>query len=386
MIEMKKTGHLFFAVLIGAQICAPTLTRAAPSELAAVQAQLATAEKQNKKLDAAVKESDKTVEKTKTQLVSAADRVTRLESERTAIAKNIADLGARSAILQKETEENRGRLGDAAAGLLAISRGVSFDADNAREYVLTSALLTGVSGQIDADMRAAAAQIAELETVQENKRAQQEKLVASAKKYKTERSELDKLLKTRTAQNQKLRDQQTELQAKLRALSARAKNLAELMSGVGSSALSADTSFSTKKLRAPVSGKLVALFGEKSALGLISDGWRIRASGGALVSAPADGIVKFADNFKGFGRVLILSHKNGYNSVMTGLGSIDVLLGQEVLAGEPVARMPDSNAIRTAAADQNTGWFSSGPKPEMYLEIRRGANAVDPARLFSEPS
>ena len=81
--------------------------------------------------------------------------------------------------------------------------------------------------------------------------------------------------------------------------------------------------------------------------------------------APADGVVKFADSFRGFGRVVIMSHKNGYNTVMTNLGNIDVMLGQEVLAGEPIGRMnPD--------------------KPEMYLEVRRGNKAVDPARLFKE--
>ena len=81
--------------------------------------------------------------------------------------------------------------------------------------------------------------------------------------------------------------------------------------------------------------------------------------------APADGVVKFADSFRGFGRVVIMSHKNGYNTVMTNLGDIDVTLEQEVLAGEPIGRMnPD--------------------KPEMYLEVRRGNNAVDPARLFKE--
>jgi septal ring factor EnvC (AmiA/AmiB activator) len=50
---------------------------------------------------------------------------------------------------------------------------------------------------------------------------------------------------------------------------------------------------------------------------------------------------------------------------MTNLGNIDVMLEQEVLAGEPVGRMnPD--------------------RPEMYLEVRRGNNAIDPARLFKE--
>lgn len=129
--------------------------------------------------------------------------------------------------------------------------------------------------------------------------------------------------------------------------------------------MSADSKFSRRKLNQPVRGRVTVHFGEKTALGLQSDGWRIRTRGDSLVMAPADGEVKFADNFKGFGKVIIMSHKNGYNTVMTNLGVIDVMVGQEVLAGEPVGRMDAS-------------------KPEMYLEVRRGNKAVDPARLFRE--
>ena len=129
--------------------------------------------------------------------------------------------------------------------------------------------------------------------------------------------------------------------------------------------MSGDARFSYRKLNQPVHGRVVVHFGEKTALGLKSDGWRIRTRGAALVLAPADGTVKFADSFRGFGRVVIMSHKNGYNTVMTNLGDIDVMVGQDVLAGEPIGRMnPD--------------------KPEMYLEVRRGDSAVDPARLFRE--
>ncbi|MBQ2858849.1 MAG: peptidoglycan DD-metalloendopeptidase family protein [Alphaproteobacteria bacterium] len=151
----------------------------------------------------------------------------------------------------------------------------------------------------------------------------------------------------------------------MRELSARAKSISELSAGVGSSQMSGDARFSKRKLNLPVRGRVVVKFGEKTALGLNSDGWRVRTRGDALVMAPADGVVKFADSFRGFGRVVIMSHKNGYNTVMTNLGDIDVMLEQEVLAGEPIGRMnPD--------------------KPEMYLEVRRGNKAVDPARLFKE--
>jgi septal ring factor EnvC (AmiA/AmiB activator) len=130
--------------------------------------------------------------------------------------------------------------------------------------------------------------------------------------------------------------------------------------------MSSDSSFSIRKLNAPVRGNLTVRFMEKTALGLQSDGWHIRHRGDAVVVAPADGVMKFADRFKGFGRVVIMSHKNGYNTVMTNLGTLDAVIGQEMLAGEPLGRM-DAN------------------KDEMYLEVRRGDKAVDPARLFREP-
>ena len=151
----------------------------------------------------------------------------------------------------------------------------------------------------------------------------------------------------------------------MRELSARAKSISDLSAGVGSSHMSADASFSRRKLTLPGRGRVGVRFGEKTALGLKSDGWRVRTRGDALVMAPADGVVKFADSFRGFGRVVIMSHKNGYNTVMTNLGDIDVTLEQEVLAGEPIGRM-------------------NSDKPEMYLEVRRGNNAIDPARLFKE--
>ena len=130
--------------------------------------------------------------------------------------------------------------------------------------------------------------------------------------------------------------------------------------------MSEDAKFSKRKLNVPVRGKLVARYGEKTALGLKSDGWRIHTRGDALVMAPADGVVKFADSFRGFGKVIIMSHKNGYNTVMTNMGSIDALVGQEVLAGEPIGRMNENRS-------------------EMYLEVRRGDKSIDPARLFNEP-
>ncbi len=335
------------------------------SELSKINAQIKQTEQQNKKLEQQVKTSDKEISKTKKDLVRAADKVSSLEDQRTAMAKKIAELDERREKISNEMEKNRGRISDAASGVLFVAANPGFNTDDMRDYVLMASVLTGVADRLDTEIERASNQVKELGKIRDARAIEKEKLDRTAKKYTKEKNKLDDLLRTRSAQNKKLKDQHSALQKKLRDLSARAKSISELSAGVGSSEMSADSRFSRRKLNLPVRGRVVTRFAEKTALGLVSDGWRIRTRGDALVMAPADGVVKFADSFRGFGKVVIMSHKNGYNTVMTNLGSIDVMLSQEVLAGEPIGRM-DSD------------------KPEMYLEVRRGDKAVDPARLFKE--
>ncbi len=356
---MKKVLLVFMSLFIGTAV-------AAPSELAQIQSQIKKTEQQSKIIEEKVKTSERDVERTKNDLVRTADKVSDLEVERGDVAQKIAELDKQRDRLVSSLNQNRERIADSAATILFISSHPSFDSENMRDYVLTSAVLSGASQKFDEEIQDATKKIKELEQVIEKRAIEKEKLDRTAKKYATEKKDLDKLLRRRSAQNETLKNQQYAVQKKLRELSDRAKNISELSAGVGSSEMSDDPKFSTRKLNPPVKGRLVVHFGEKTALGLESDGWRIRARGDALVVAPADGVVKFADSFKGFGRVVIMSHKNGYNTVMTNMGEIDVMIAQEVLAGEPVGRMnPD--------------------KSEMYLEVRRGSKVVDPARLFKEP-
>ena len=337
----------------------------AATELSKINAQIKQTEQQNKKLEQQVKTSERDVAKTKKQLVKAADKVSVLEDKRSEMMKKIAELDSQIDKINAEVKKNQVRVADAAASVLFVAAHPSFDAENMREYALTSAVLSGVADRLNEQIDSAEEKIKELSRARDTRAIEKEKLDRTAKKYTNEKKELDKLLRTRSAQNEKLKSKQAALQKKLRDLSVRAKNISELSAGVGSSEMAEDSRFSRRKLNLPVRGRVVVRFGEKTALGLKSDGWRVRTRGDALVLAPADGVVKFADSFRGFGRVVIMSHKNGYNTVMTNLGNIDVALEQEVLAGEPIGRMnPD--------------------KPEMYLEVRRGNSAVDPARLFKE--
>jgi len=338
----------------------------ANTELSKIKNQIKQTEQKNKQIEQQLKTSNSDVEKTKKQLVKTADKVSDLEEQRNALVKRIAELDKQRDKINAELSQNQNDIANATAGIAFIASHPNFDAENMHDYVLTSTILSAATDHFDTQIMDATKKLEELDKIREARTIEKEKLDRSTKKYTNEKRELDKLLKTRSAQNEKLKNEQKEIQNKLKKLSAAAKNISELSAGVGSSEMSSDSKFSKRKLNVPVRGKLVVRYGEKTALGLKSDGWRIRTRGNALVMAPADGVVKFADSFRGFGKVIIMSHKNGYNTVMTNMGEIDALVGQEVLAGEPIGRMNEN-------------------KPEMYLEVRRGKNSVDPARLFNEP-
>ena len=359
---MNNKKFFLIGILFG-QILCPAYSN---TELAQIQNQIKQAEQQNKKIEQQIQTSTKDVEKTKKDLVKAADKVSNLEEQRSALSKKIAELDKQRDKISAELARSYDGISDSTASILFIASNPNFDAKTMHDYVLTSVVLASAADKFDNQIMDATKKMQELDAIKNNRSIEKEKLDRSAKKYSSEKDALDKLLKTRSAQNEKLKNQQIALQDKLKKLSARAKNISELSAGVGSSEMSADTHFSKRKLNTPVRGKLVVRYGEKTALGLKSDGWRIRTRGDALVMAPADGVVKFADSFRGFGKVIIMSHKNGYNTVITNMGSIDALVGQEILAGEPIGRMNEN-------------------RPEMYLEVRRGDKLVDPARLFNEP-
>ncbi|MFP6745052.1 MAG: peptidoglycan DD-metalloendopeptidase family protein, partial [Alphaproteobacteria bacterium] len=115
------------------------------------------------------------------------------------------------------------------------------------------------------------------------------------------------------------------------------------------------------ELPMPVRGRLQSLFGDTSN-GVKSKGISIVTRGGAQVVTPYDGEVVFAGPFRGYGQLLIIEHGKGYHTLLAGFSRIDSILGQWLLAGEPVGVM---------------GWGSNGG-PVLYIELRRDGVAINP--------
>ncbi len=114
------------------------------------------------------------------------------------------------------------------------------------------------------------------------------------------------------------------------------------------------------RLPMPARGPIVVAYGEETSKGVTSKGVSIKTRSQAQVISPYDGSVIFAGPFRGYGKLIIIEHGDGYMSLLAGMDNIDCEVGQMLLAGEPVGQMPKSNDTH------------------LYIELRKDNKPLDP--------
>lgn len=110
--------------------------------------------------------------------------------------------------------------------------------------------------------------------------------------------------------------------------------------------------------RLPVVGRIVAGLGEVNDSGVRSRGVTIAARPGGQVVAPAPGRVSFAEDYRGYGKIVIIDHGGGWVSLLTGMIGLSVAVGDMLDAGAPIGR---------AGSDDS----------RITVELRRGGRPVD---------
>ena len=130
-------------------------------------------------------------------------------------------------------------------------------------------------------------------------------------------------------------------------------------------------------LRLPAQGRRVKRFGDAETGGSTLKGISLQTRGEARITAPADGWVVFAGEFRSYGQLLIINAGGGYHVLLAGMSRIDVSLGQFVLAGEPIAVMGN-----TAAPSQG----DDSSRPVLYVEFRKDGRPIDSDPWWAEAS
>ncbi|MFI5288352.1 MAG: murein hydrolase activator EnvC family protein [Polyangia bacterium] len=129
------------------------------------------------------------------------------------------------------------------------------------------------------------------------------------------------------------------------------------------------------RLTRPVPGPIVAAFGSyhqrvigvktPAPIVLGRPGVELLARAGTKVSAIAAGQVRFIGQIPGHGEGVIVDHGDGYVSIVAGLTSAEVAIGQPVQAG---ARLGEAVG------------------PTIYMELAEEGTPLDPARWLAPPT
>jgi murein hydrolase activator len=117
-------------------------------------------------------------------------------------------------------------------------------------------------------------------------------------------------------------------------------------------------------LRAPVAGRLTGSFGKPRPEGGNFEGLRFSVRDQAIVTAPFEGRVAFAQDWRPVGNMIVLDVGEGYHILLIGVGRILVSEHQRITAGEPVAEMAGGGA-------------------SLDLEVRKNGEPVNPALWLS---
>ena len=196
------------------------------------------------------------------------------------------------------------------------------------------------------------------QSLEKQKRARQRVLSKTSDDIARQRNEISKLK----------RDEQrlTELINRLAAEAERRRQAARLKNQALPDASLSNSAFGKLKgrLRLPVIGELTNRFGQpRKDSGLSWKGLFIAAAEGETVKAIASGVVVYADWLRGFGNLMILDHGAGFMSLYGNNEALLRQVGDRLGAGDTIASVGNSG-----------GNAESG----LYFELRQNGRPFDP--------
>lgn len=218
--------------------------------------------------------------------------------------------------------------------------------------------------------------VAELERALAAENAERERLASLESDSRRELAAVDASRAGRTralrAVNAQIKNQSDSIAKLKRDAAALEKLLADLRRALRDLPPAAGQAFERVRGRLawPVPGKISARYGQPRGGGLKWNGVMIDAGRGSEVRALYEGRVAYADWLPGMGLLLIIDH-GGYMSLYAHNEQLFKSVGDRVEGGEVIATVGDSGGRS---------------QPGLYLEIRRGAQPVDPVPWFRRPA
>ncbi|HCI48406.1 MAG: hypothetical protein A2621_01760 [Alphaproteobacteria bacterium RIFCSPHIGHO2_01_FULL_41_14] len=185
-----------------------------------------------------------------------------------------------------------------------------------------------------------------------------EKLATYQKKY----AHLEDLLRQKKSQIQKTLSQRKETEDKAQKLAKRSSSIADLIKHLEKDQTSfrKPSAVPTISLLSPTQGPIITPFNQKTSQNPDGSGVVFRARAGSHILSPVSGKILYAGPFRRYNKILIIGFQKTYSLLLTGLDRLDVSVGQEVHAGDPLGLLPTED------------------KNYLYLELRNHGVPIKP--------
>lgn len=406
-----------------------------PQELNAIQQQIKQSQVQQDELKAKAAALDKEIADLQAEAVKAAHQVQDTESQVTELEDTLTALSDEEKDKSAALEAQRAQLTKAVLALQRLSaqprEALLFSSEAPIDVARSARLLGIITPELDARARSLQSDLNELHEMREQMAQERDQLAKAVTKLARENDRLSDLIRKKGQAQKSTLAESASAQNKLEKLAGQAKNLQDLierlnkakaetgpaaapepsqqMAGqqtagqqmasavaqgnapLGSAATAAQRMQQPANFRnfpdagridaknpifAPARGRILTHFGDATDTGGASKGLVLETRPGAQIVAPFDGRIAFEGPFRSYGQILIIEHGGGYHTVLAGLDRVDAVVGQWLLAGEPLGSMAP------VGAPQGTGDVSPAGRPKLYLELRRNGQPVDPVPWF----
>jgi len=333
-----------------------------------LETQLGSLGKDLRELDVALLAARKTLALASKQWQVADNKVQRLVKKRKILKKQIQALQER---MQSEADA-AWRRANRQPSWLDILAGVKVTEVPHRKFMLRYML-----EQQQEDRKQWQEALHELETVEQTLLVERQHLSQLRDDKKKLQDKAAKRLQAKQKMARKLRQDVNLKKKRDKALAKQEKALFNLLNGLQEALLASDkiakhVSIRKRKgrLHWPLKGKVVASFGSRStAQAAKLQGVQIAPSSSKKASKQvrvmADGQVRYADWFGGFGLMMVVEYGHGIMGIYAHNDALYKQVGDWVEAGDVVAEAG------------STGWIE---KTRLYFELRDKGKAVNPAR------
>lgn len=341
------------------------------------------------KKQAVTKQEMKSVEEelaeTKDKLSQISSKTLENEKSLIIIEKDIANLLHEKKVLQDKLDTDRVKMGNVILAMQRIER-MPTETMIARpgapiQTAQTALLLQSALPTIQHDAQRLSKDISRLNNVEKDLRDKKARQKSGYQELLAHRNEVRNLLKQRSRLYKQLESDFSNTEKSLANMAKQANDLQELMAALKKQKVTRYKNSKTVnkpyptplpslgKPQLPAQGFIQTGYKQTDHIGAVSQGIHIQGRPNGLIVAPMGGVVKFASQFKHYGNMVIISHKNDYFSLIAGFDDIDIEVGQSVKAGEAIGSLP-------------LGSSRSG-QPTLYYELRYKGKTIDPAKKIS---